>query len=135
MGENNLFISDLFREQLLQFCSNDFIRNNISWQGFRVYELGNNPISLIEVSSFVRDNNYQDALTKVRFCLAWLQAVTANVQNPHRGVVFFDGFGYISIRFTDFLCQLTISGIITREEHMHLSHEWIDITNGTPFYQ
>ncbi|SFO67825.1 hypothetical protein [Prevotella sp. tf2-5] len=135
MMENYVFISDLFRQQLLQFCSEDFITNNISWQGFHVNRIENHPISIIDVSSFIRDNTYMDILTKVRFCLAWLQAITANVQNPHNGIVFFEGMGYTSIRFTDFLCHLTNSGIITREEHMQLTNEWGDITNGLPYYQ
>lgn len=135
MEENYLFISDLFKEQLLQFCSNEFITNNISWQGFHINRNENHPINLIEISSFVRDTDYQDTLTKVRFCLIWLQAVTINIPNHQCGIVFFDGIGYTSFRFTDFLCQLTNSEIITREEHMRLTNEWLDITNGHLFYQ
>ena len=128
MVGNYIFISDLFREELLQFCSEEFITNNISWQGFRINRIENHPINVIEISSFIRDENHLDIFTKVHFCLAWLRAITASVQNPQWGVVFIDGIGYTSIRFTDFLCYLTNSEIITKDEHMQLADEWGNFT-------
>ena len=125
-----VYYSQAFNEQLKQYCSNEFISINL--QELQVLPQNTtNHVNLIDVSNWLIEG---DTLRKVKFCLAWLQAVTANVTHPQYGIVLIDGIGFTSMRFTDFLCYLTEHGIVTREQHMLLSQEWLDITYGLPYY-
>lgn len=130
--EDFILLSSTFKNQLSHFCSENFIERNLSWPRFKRLQLPNSHLNIIEITNFIKEG---ESLTKVRFCLAWLQASITNRNTPQCGIVFIDGFGFSLMRFTDFLCYLTDIGVITKEENMQLTKEWLDITCGTPFYK
>ena len=133
MFSNFILWSDAFKEQMLKFCSQDFIDRNIhSFETITLPRLYQR-VNFIEVTAFL--NTEEQVLNKVRFCLVWLQAITAETDSPQVSIVMFHGIGYTSMYFTDFLCKLTEWEIITKEEHMQLVNEWIDMTNGQPYYE
>ena len=78
-----VYYSQAFNEQLKQYCSNEFISINL--QELQVLPQNTtNHVNLIDVSNWLIEG---DTLRKVKFCLAWLQAVTANVTHPQYGIV------------------------------------------------
>ncbi len=126
-----IILSQEFKRQLKEFCSDKFIESHIKEiQGRDICKYSND-INLIDVTDFLRNGN---TISRVQFCLVWLRSIASNVPTPQCGIVIIDDISYTSMKSKDFLCYLTNMDLISNEQRMQFESEWLDFTNGKPYY-
>lgn len=133
MKDNSVFYSAKFMEKLNKYCSQLFIDANLSFFADQNIHL-TNCINCIDITEYIRCNNGVQAMDKVRFCLAWLNTFWEEDNTYVYGMIIIDNCMYNYLRHTDFTSYLQLKEIITQEEQNAINKEWLDFTDGEPYY-
>lgn len=132
MEQNTYSYSENFYSVLSKHCSQKFIEANLH----SLKEIkGNTDLLTITTDYFNRDDNV-GVINKVKFCVAWLQAVSLknDLNYLSKSKININGKDFNSMQHTDFTSYLQKIGIITQEEQNRINKEWLDITDGEPYY-
>lgn len=134
MIKDAIYWNDEFKEALNKYCSCLFIDANLIHYKDRIFQT-TNKICRIDITDYIRTDNGVGALEKVKFCLSWLNTFHADGDDiSFYGVVHIDDMDFDYMHHTDFTSYIQSIGIITQKEHNDINFEWVDITNGYPFY-
>ena len=80
------------------------------------------------------NNDGIDIMSKVKFCVAWINVFAISNDDIISGEIIIDNCRFNHLHHTDFTSYLQQIGIISQEEHISINKEWLDITNGEPYY-
>lgn len=129
MEKDTIYWNDDFRNSLSKYCCELFIDTILHYyeEKERIFQT-KGAICWIDITNFIRAEDGINVIDKVKFCVAWLNTLSYN------GVVHIDDKDFNYMHHTDFTSYMQFIGIITQEEQNEINKDWIDITNGEPYY-
>lgn len=134
MIKDSINWNDEFKNAMNKYCSCLFIDANLIHYKDRIFQ-PTDKICWIDITDYIRTDNCVGTLDKVKFCLAWLNTFLVDGDNiSFYGVVHIDDRDFDFMHHTDFTSYLQLKGIITQQEHNDINWEWVDVTEGVPFY-
>ena len=134
MEQDSIYWNDDFRSTLSKYCDDLFVDANLFHYGDRIFQ-SDNIVCWIDITNFIRSKDVISIFEKVKFCVAWLNTLPLKDDSLSCfGVVHVDDMDFDYMHHTDFTSYMQHIGAITLNEHIEINKEWIDITNGKPYY-
>lgn len=131
---DNLYWSTEFKDLLSTHCNQLFLDYATDYYVRNKTIHDNANVNILEITEYIRANNLEDRLSKVKFCVAWINSLSIIGDNVISGSVIIDNQTFNCYNHTDFTSYLQKISIITQDEQNAINQEWLDITNGEPYY-
>lgn len=132
--QDAIYLNDDFKNSLSKYCDDLFIDANLIYYENRTFK-SEGDICWIDLTNYISANDGISVVDKVKFCVAWLHTIPIKDGDMScYGIVHIDGKDFDSWHYQGFISYMQQIGIISQKEHSEIYMEWLDITNGEPYY-
>ena len=134
MTQDSIYWNNEFRNALSKYCDDLFIDAHLFHYNNRIFPTKDN-LCRIDITDYIKADYDIKTIDKVKFCVAWLNTLPIiNGELSYYGVVHINGKDFDFMHHTDFTSYIQSIGYITQKEQNEINQEWLDITDGEPYY-